>query len=332
MFGTEGSPYSILYVYAYGIFRVDTLQEITPLNAINKASDIIFGLFTGLVGFVIMLLLVIGIVFVLLTRVLQLWLFAVLSPLFGLFVFLGENVLGGNDGLGKYNIKEFIKLAMVPVYISAALSFGMMLVLTVATSTVTPDETTGNSYVKMSSDTTAKTETIMIGNNEDEGKRFKLTVKGSPLGLANGVGGVGQIGMGTIGRLIVMILALIVLWLAVVAGSKSSDITQAAIEPIESFGKSVGGTITKLPQYIPIPLGGDKKMSYAGLQSLGTGIASIGDAARSSGSGFGQKIADKIGDVTGIQTNKALRDAQLNIEKNRTKFGQDKQTAGKAMA
>lgn len=176
LFSTDGSPYSILYVYAYGIFRVDTLQKITVANSINTASDVVFGLFSGLIGFIIMLLLFIGIVFVLFIRVIQLWVFAILSPLFGLFLFLGENVLG-DSSLKKYNIKEFISLAMVPVYISAALSFGLMLVLTVATSTVDPEETTGNSYVQMKTSTDGKEESITIGNNQDPTKRFSLIVK-----------------------------------------------------------------------------------------------------------------------------------------------------------
>ncbi|HRI35589.1 MAG TPA: hypothetical protein PK765_00495, partial [bacterium] len=234
----DDSPYSILYVYAYGIFKVEDLTKISAENSISSLGDLVFGLFSGITMFFIMLLLCIGIVFVLFTRVIQLWIFAILSPLFGLFFFLGENVMGsGDDGFGKYNLKKFIGLAMVPVYISAALSFGMMLCVVVATTDTTKTSSDGTtSYVQLK--TEGDKEIITIGRNPET--QLKLTVVGMPLGLAKNLAEVKKVGFGALGKILVMIIALVILWMAVVAGAKSSTITAEAISPIENFGKSVG--------------------------------------------------------------------------------------------
>lgn len=105
-----------------------------------------------------------------------------------------------------------------------------------------------------------------------------------------------------------------ILWLAVIAGSKSSEFTASAIEPIESFGKSIGGTVTKLPQYIPIPLGGDQKMSYAGLSSAGSAFQStFTSGAGTQGSKFGAALGDSVADVMGVETDKTVRDIRAKI-------------------
>lgn len=49
----------------------------------------------------------------------------------------------------------------------------------------------------------------------------------------------------------------------------ASKITEAAVAPIHSFGKSIGDLAKSAPQYIPIPLPGkDKSISMAGMGSI----------------------------------------------------------------
>jgi len=48
------------------------------------------------------------------------------SPAFGLLYFFEKGKEGVGDGDAKFSITEFISLALVPVYVSAALSFGLV--------------------------------------------------------------------------------------------------------------------------------------------------------------------------------------------------------------
>lgn len=50
------------------------------------------------------------------------------------------------------------------------------------------------------------------------------------------------------------VLALVILWMAVMAALGADDITGAAVAPIQSFGDEIGKLAMKAPQYIPIPL------------------------------------------------------------------------------
>jgi hypothetical protein len=50
------------------------------------------------------------------------------------------------------------------------------------------------------------------------------------------------------------ILALVILWMAVMAALGASKITEAAVKPIADFGSEIGKLAMKAPQYIPIPL------------------------------------------------------------------------------
>lgn len=70
-------------------------------------------------------ILVIAIVYALFSRALMLWLYAMFSPLFALnYVMDFKGKL--KDSVGKLSVTKFISLAMVPVYVSAALAFGLM--------------------------------------------------------------------------------------------------------------------------------------------------------------------------------------------------------------
>lgn len=58
--------------------------------------------------------------------------------------------------------------------------------------------------------------------------------------------------------MIIEILSIIVLWMAVMAALKSSDITKEAVAPISDFGSSIGKMAMNMPKYMPIPLGKDE--------------------------------------------------------------------------
>lgn len=53
------------------------------------------------------------------------------------------------------------------------------------------------------------------------------------------------------------------------AALKSSDITAKAAGPVMQFGENMGKLAMDMPKYMPIPIGGGKKMSMEGLQAFG---------------------------------------------------------------
>lgn len=73
--------------------------------------------------------------------------------------------------------------------------------------------------------------------------------------------------------MVVDILAIIVLWMAVMVALKSSEITKQAVDPIAKFGSNIGSLAMNMPKYVPIPLGKDDKgnkrsLSLAGLENI----------------------------------------------------------------
>ncbi|MCP4523396.1 MAG: hypothetical protein GY828_04190, partial [Candidatus Gracilibacteria bacterium] len=123
---SSDSAYGLLGVYTYGIFSID---EVTTLKGEGtKTFTDIFKLGINtiviLVLFVVYLILLISLTLALFVRGVWLWLYTIFSPVFGLLYFFGKEKEGFIDG--KFSITEFIGLAMVPVYVSAALAFGLL--------------------------------------------------------------------------------------------------------------------------------------------------------------------------------------------------------------
>ncbi len=76
----------------------------------------------------VFMVILIALVVVLFTRVIRMWMYAIFSPLFALRYFLSDKV-DKDSLLSKFEFKEFIGLAMVPVTVSAALGFGFMFLM-----------------------------------------------------------------------------------------------------------------------------------------------------------------------------------------------------------
>ena len=76
-----------------------------------------------------------------------------------------------------------------------------------------------------------------------------------------------------IGKLIIQIAGLVILWFAVMAALKSNEVTKEASEPIASFGDQIGGLLKKLPQYAPIIPTPHGKLSMNNLKGVSSGIS-----------------------------------------------------------
>lgn len=242
---SNGGAYNLLSTYAYGIFHVQNYMDITKNQitekTIKSVIDIVQKLGFGLIFFVVFGILVIAIVYALFTRAIMLWMYAIFSPLFALNYAIG----GKHKSLEKLSIKEFISLAMVPVYVSAALAFGLMFL-----SLVMNKDGYGKvgMVAKIESTKQSGQQKFQIGGE----KGMTLTTIGDPntMDTLDASFGTGQ---GLIGSVIMGFLAIVILWMAVMAALGASKITEAAVKPIADMGNQVGSLAKSAPQYIPIP-------------------------------------------------------------------------------
>ncbi|MBW7955032.1 hypothetical protein H3C61_04440 [Candidatus Gracilibacteria bacterium] len=275
------SLYGITAVYTYAIMAVDGNGKITIQDIGDGISDIVSlgvkGIF-DLIFVLVYALLMIALALVLFVRGVYLWFYAMLSPLFGLLYFFKKEKEG--IGGGKFSLTEFISLAMVPVYVSAALAFGLLFIFSA-----------GNA-MKNSSTTPQSGGKPII---EDGGKvinfgGFSYTLKGA----VNDGGTKEQIKkliggfQGTFGTLILQVFGLAILWMAVMAAINQSKITQTVADPFKQFGDSIGSLAMKAPTYAPILPGG---VSAQGLSKVGSTISNIPETR------LNQKMAPMLSEI-----------------------------------
>lgn len=269
----KGGAYNLLSVYAYGIFKIQDYKMITTKEKLKTLGGIASKLSFGFLFFVVFSILIIAIVYALFSRALILWLYAMFSPIFALnyvMEFKNESVKGS---VGRMSIEKFLSLALVPVYVSAALAFGLMFLGLVMNAKWATPTGAGWENGKITWD-------IVQWETKDWISTFTfwdvtLTTKWVlTKDQKSGLNGALDLGKGVIGTIIMNVLALVILWMAVMAALNADEVTKSAVAPIKSFGDKVGELALKSPQYIPIPLPGGSKVSMAGLQSIPSTIDS----------------------------------------------------------
>lgn len=253
MSNSNGGAYNLLSVYAYGIFRIQDYKTIDfkELKGISNIGNIVSKLSFGLIFFVVFGILLIAIVYALFSRAVMLWMFAIFSPLFALNHVIGDSKSESLKKLSEFSISHFISLAMVPVYVSAALAFGLMFLGAVMNGPSTIGVNDGGVKINTTEDTT----TFAFGD-------ITLTTIGViTKGTSDGVNKALGLSGGFIGTIIVNMLALAILWMAVMAALSANEITKVAVKPIADMGNSVGELMKHAPQYIPIAPGGHSMKS-----------------------------------------------------------------------
>ncbi len=338
--GGWGGAYNLLSVYAYGIFRIQEYKNITPEENLDKVVEIAKKLVFGALFFIIFGILVIAIVYALFTRALMLWMFAIFSPFFAL-----NHVLSGSKSealkkISKFDITHFISLALVPVFVSAALAFGLMFLWLVMNATW---GVSSNGW----SDAQLKWENVEINTTGDQ-TEFKFGGDGGislkTIGLLDaktkdGVSGALDIGKGIIGTIIMNILALVILWMAVMAALSADEITGAAVKPISDMGNSVWELMQKAPSYIPIPWtkGQSLKSVTQGTSQIAQWIAQTANTkANEFSNRFGmtefKELRSKITETNGILAkNTDNKAANINMPEAAKSYG-EAMRAGKNMA
>lgn len=281
---TSNGIYGLLNIYTYGIFSIDDLsklngQEISTFSSLFKISmNLLLVLLLAIVYFVLMVSLFLA----LFVRWIWLWMYMVFSPVFGLLFFFGKSKENGFMD-GKFSISEFISLAMVPVYVSAALAFGLVFIFVAGTS-FSSTENDSSGFIDFSEKPVTSTTGDYTGSwqeltaNAGNGTRitvlwkFQLDMYGDISTSGSQTDGLFEVMKSGFWTLLMQLFGLAVLWVAVMTAINQSKITQAVVEPIAGFGKQVGGLIQKSPQYAPI-FGGQSMQSIQQVGGKITGAA-----------------------------------------------------------
>ena len=248
--GHENSIFWVLGLYTYGIMQIqhlDTENGWLFWEAISDITDMTLKLVFDALFIIVYLVLMIALFLALLVRGIKLWVYAMLSPTFGLLYFF-DKTDGVWSGSAKFGIKDFISLALVPVYVAAALSFGLLFIMVSSygmwTSSLLAKCTTEDLAGIESSVSPDKMNCMNIGS-------FTFAIQWAvwestwwaPSGWA-------------FGRIIMQLFGIVVLWLAVMMALKQSEITEQIAKPIWDFWNSVWWLVAKSPMYAPIIPGG----------------------------------------------------------------------------
>lgn len=228
----------IINIYTYWVMKIDKNAEIFNediLKNIGDVANIVLKLWFDGVFVVVYCLLVLALMMALFVRWFWMWMFAMFSPLFWLLHFFKKwwSWAGWWD-MKNFNFVQLIKLALMPVYVAGALSF-WLLFLFVAWKWISWDS--NENFALTNSWTTIKTWDVTLTllwpvTNETSSfiKWFQWTIW----------------------TLILQFLWIAILWVAVIAALKSSEITQTVVSPFENMWNSIGKLIKNAPTYTPI--------------------------------------------------------------------------------
>lgn len=271
--------YGLLSVYTYWIFSVDQVTSLTDrdIDSFKSLFSLTINTLLVLVLFVIYFILMVSLWLALFTRWIWLWLYMIFSPVFGLLYFFWKEKDGFMEW--KFSVSEFIWLAMVPVYVSAALSFGLLFIFVAWQSFKVWDTNNGTAFLKYKPLEAGKSYPNDAKLTSKTGWTRITFLNEYHMDMYGGMWTSTETGLDALDvmkswvwTLIIQMFWLAILWIAVMAALNQSKITWAVVEPIASFGKQVGGLITKSPQYAPI-FGGQsmqsmKQISWAAETSM----------------------------------------------------------------
>ncbi len=267
---SSDSIFGILATYTYWVLWLENLSKLnyTDLSAIKTMWDLVVKLLFDVLFVIVYSVLMVALWLVLMVRWIYIWIYIMISPVFWLMYFF-DKTSGWWEFFDKFNVKQFISLAMVPVYTMLALTFWLLFMFIVWNWI-----TWGNSSTKDVDNVVIKEEwdkwsKIIIWWDTKWEWGFSLSVIWSPANPQNITWFVKEVWNNTlwvIGTLIMKIFGIVVLWWAVMAALRSNEMTKAIVEPLHAFGTQVWWLVTKAPQYAPI-FGGQSMTSLGQIGS-----------------------------------------------------------------
>lgn len=241
--GNSQNLYWIISIYTFWIMELWELDKISisQLSGIESIMKLSAKTIFDLAFIIVYLILMVALFLALFTRWMWLWMYAMMSPLFWLMYFLWDKWW---ETLKKFNFKEFFALAMVPVLVSAALSFWLLFIF-VAGQWLSTNSVDGNSsWDKIYSKDWLN---LWFMTLQFEWESWNTKDAGSFISaLFNWT-------MNTVWWLMIKTFWLALLWVAVLAALNYSSIIKTVIEPIDKFWKSVWSLAMSAPKYMPIP-------------------------------------------------------------------------------
>lgn len=233
--------FGIVWLYTYWLVNIEWISKIDEKqlrDQIKTIWDIVVKVVFDLLFIVVYAILMIALWLALMIRWIRLWIFMMLAPLFWIMYFFKKWWWWwGNGFLSKFNFKEFIALTLTPVYAMLALSFWIFFIFV-----------SWKWMTWVTTDLTVKDKEVKIWD-------FTLTVEwavSNDLSVTDFLKTIWDWALWVIWALILKIFWIVVLWWAVMAALKQSQITQEIIMPISEFGKNVWELATKIPQYTPL--------------------------------------------------------------------------------
>lgn len=279
---TWEGQYGLLNIYTFSIFNADKYANLynnqLRLKQVEDLLDLWIDKIFHLLFIVVYLILLFALTLALFVRVVWLWLYMVFSPVFGLLYFFDKSKDWFMDG--KFSISQFLWLAMVPVYVSAALGFGLLFIF-VAWQNFESTET--DSLVIEFRDDRSNLDSSWTYVWPENGEVTKSYITLFPnadwwwYNVSYEWGNMWGIALwdldGLLGwlkwtfwSLLLQLFGLWILWVAVISAANWSKVTQQVVQPFADFWKSIGDLVMKSPTYAPIIPTSSWMMSASSLQ------------------------------------------------------------------
>lgn len=248
------SIFWVIALYTYWVVNLETFDNLNEsyLSKVTNMAQLVLKLVFDFLFIVIYAVLMIALGLVLMTRWIYLWIYMMMSPVFWLMYFFDKTEWWGWF-FEKFNLKQFISLAFVPVLAMLALSFGMLFMFMVWNGMTTPPWPND------------PPSTITIEKNTFKINEVSLEIKGSittDQSITDFFKSVWNDALGVIWALILKIFGVVILWWAMMAALRTNEITKAVVEPLYQFWTKVWEMAKASPQYLPV-FGGQSMSSLS---------------------------------------------------------------------
>jgi len=232
--GVKNSVFGVISIYTYAVLGVEWMDTLSSgsIQSIWDLMDLWFKIIFDIIFVIVYCILMVALFLALFSRWVWLWVYTMMSPVFWLLYFFWKTSEWVGDEK-KFSVKEFINLALVPVYVSAALSFWLV-------------------FLFVTSNWLSSTEEGWLnedGSFDAWGINFLITWTHSDVEEENSLFAWGG---SALWKLIVQIFGIAILWIAVITALRSSETTKQITSPIYDFGKSVWKLAAAAPTYAPI--------------------------------------------------------------------------------
>lgn len=250
------SIFWVVALYTYWVLNLESFDNLDSsyLEKVKNIAQLILKIVFDFLFIVVYSVLMIALWLVLMTRWIYLWIYMMISPLFWLMYFFDKSEWWSGF-FEKFNLKQFISLAFVPVFAMLALSFWMLFMYMIWNGMTTPPWPND------------PPSTITIKDNTFKINEVELTIDGSitsDQSITDFMKWIWNGWLWVIWSLILKIFGVVVLWWAVMAALRTNEITKAVVEPLYQFGTKVWELATKSPQYAPI-FGGQSMESLSNI-------------------------------------------------------------------